>query len=53
LLACPVQAENVLSLMAALPDHMASLLLKSSGMPASQLPSPDRPALLQVKSRGR
>jgi diguanylate cyclase (GGDEF)-like protein len=53
LLACPVQAENVLSLMAALPDHMASLLLKSSGMTASQLPLPDRPALLQATSRGR
>jgi diguanylate cyclase (GGDEF)-like protein len=53
LLASPVQAENVLSLIAALPDHMASLLHKSSGMPASQLPSPDKPALLQATRRGR
>ena len=43
LLACPVQAENVLSLIAALPDHMASLLPTSSGMPA----------LLQATSRSR
>jgi diguanylate cyclase (GGDEF)-like protein len=53
LLASPVQAENVLSLIEALPDHMASLLLKSSGMPARQLPSADKPALLQATSRDR
>jgi EAL domain-containing protein (putative c-di-GMP-specific phosphodiesterase class I) len=53
LLARPVQAENVLSLIAGLPDHMASLLLTSSGMPASQFPSPDKPALLQATSRSR
>ena len=51
LLARPVQAENVLSLIAGLPDHMASLLLTSSGMPAGQFPSPEKPALLQATSR--
>jgi diguanylate cyclase (GGDEF)-like protein len=36
LLARPVPADQVLSLMAMLPDHLASLLLTSSGKPVSQ-----------------
>jgi EAL domain-containing protein (putative c-di-GMP-specific phosphodiesterase class I) len=53
LLACPAQTEDVLSLIAALPDHMTSLLLTSPGRSAGQLPSPDKPALLQATGRSR
>jgi diguanylate cyclase (GGDEF)-like protein len=53
LLACPVPAENVLSLMATVPDRIASLLLTSSGKSADKRPSPHEPTVLGAKSRGR
>jgi diguanylate cyclase (GGDEF)-like protein len=53
LLASPVPAENVLSVMATVPDRIASLLLTSSGKPADKRPAPPEPAMLGATSRGR
>jgi diguanylate cyclase (GGDEF)-like protein len=53
LLASPVPAEKVLSLIATVPEHIASLLLTSSAKPAGQRASPDEPALLEAANRGR
>jgi diguanylate cyclase (GGDEF)-like protein len=53
LLASPVPAEKVLSLIATVPEQIASLLLTSSGKPAAQRSSPDEPSLLEATSRGR
>jgi hypothetical protein len=53
LLASPVPAEKVLSLIATVPEHIASLLLTSSAKPASQHASPDEPALFEAASRSR
>jgi EAL domain-containing protein (putative c-di-GMP-specific phosphodiesterase class I) len=50
LLARPVPAENVLALMAAIPNHIASLLLTSSGHPAKELAGRE-PALLEATGR--
>jgi diguanylate cyclase (GGDEF)-like protein len=51
LLARPVSAEQILSLMATLPDHLASLLLTSSGKPIGQRLASHR--LASSVSRGR
>ena len=53
LLARPVPADQVLSLMAVLPDHLASLLLTSGGVPESQRASSQRPATAKSASRGK
>jgi EAL domain-containing protein (putative c-di-GMP-specific phosphodiesterase class I) len=53
LLARPVPADQVLSLIAMLPDHLASLLLTSSGRPFSQLPSSNNLKMASSASRGR
>ena len=53
LLARPVPADQVLSLIAMLPDHLASLLLTSSGKPVSQRPSSDNLKMASSASRGR
>jgi diguanylate cyclase (GGDEF)-like protein len=53
LLARPVRADQVLSLMAMLPDHLASLLLASSGKPVSQRPSFHKPTMPNSATRGR
>jgi EAL domain-containing protein (putative c-di-GMP-specific phosphodiesterase class I) len=52
LLARPVPAQQVLSLMAMLPDHLASLLLTASGKPARQRPSPQERTIAN-SARGR
>ncbi len=52
LLARPVPAQQVLSLMAMLPDHLASLLLTASGKPARQRPSPQERTMAN-SARGR
>jgi diguanylate cyclase (GGDEF)-like protein len=53
LLARPVPADQVLSLMAMLPDHLASLLLTASGKTVSQRPSSLEPAEAKSANRGR
>jgi EAL domain-containing protein (putative c-di-GMP-specific phosphodiesterase class I) len=53
LLARPVPAQQVLSLMAMLPDHLASLLLTASGKPVSQRPSSHKPTMAKSASRGK
>jgi diguanylate cyclase (GGDEF)-like protein len=53
LLARPVPADQVLSLMAMLPDHLASLLLTSSGKPASRRAASPEPATATSATRGR
>jgi diguanylate cyclase (GGDEF)-like protein len=53
LLAHPVPAEKVLSLLATVPDHIASLLLTSSGKPVSPRPSPEESIPVQSASRSR
>jgi diguanylate cyclase (GGDEF)-like protein len=53
LLARPVPAQQVLSLVAMLPDHLASLLLTSPGKPSSQRPAPHSPIMASSSSRGR
>lgn len=53
LLARPVPADQVLSLMAMLPDHLASLLLTASGKTVSQRPSSHKPAEAKSANRGR
>ena len=52
LLAAPVSAQKVLSLIATVPAHVASLLL-TSGEPANPRASPSEPVLLEATSRGR
>jgi diguanylate cyclase (GGDEF)-like protein len=53
LLASPVPAEKVMSLIATVPEHIASLLLTSSGKPASHRPSSaERPPLEATSRRG-
>jgi hypothetical protein len=53
LLARPVPADQVLSLMATLPDHLASLFLTTSGEAVSQRPSAHKPTIAKSASRGR
>ena len=53
LLARPVPADQVLSLMAMLPDHLSSLLLTSSAEPVSQRPSSYNPTKANLANRGR
>jgi EAL domain-containing protein (putative c-di-GMP-specific phosphodiesterase class I) len=53
LLASPVSAEKVLSLMATVPERVASLLITSSGKPAAPRASADHPAPLQARARSR
>jgi diguanylate cyclase (GGDEF)-like protein len=53
LLARPVPADQVLSLMAMLPDHLASLLLTASGKTVSQRPSSHKPTKANSANRGR
>jgi diguanylate cyclase (GGDEF)-like protein len=53
LLARPVPADQVLSLIAMLPDHLASLLLSTSGKPDSQRAPSHRPATAKSASRGK
>jgi diguanylate cyclase (GGDEF)-like protein len=51
LLAHPVPAEKVVSLLATVPDHIASLLLTSSGKPVSPRSSPEESILMQSATR--
>jgi diguanylate cyclase (GGDEF)-like protein len=53
LLARPVPADQVLSLMATLPDHLASLLLTGSGKTVSQRPSFHKPTQANLANRSR
>jgi diguanylate cyclase (GGDEF)-like protein len=53
LLAHPVPAEKVLSLLATVPDHIASLLLRSSGKLGNQRPSPVDSIVVELASRSR
>jgi EAL domain-containing protein (putative c-di-GMP-specific phosphodiesterase class I) len=53
LLASPVPAERVLSLIATVPEHLASRLLTTSASPAGQRASPDEPALFETSNRSR
>lgn len=53
LLARPVPADQVLSLIAMLPDHLASLLLTSSGKRVGHRPSPNNPQMASAAARGR
>ena len=53
LLAHPVPAEQVLSLVAALPDHLASLLIASGGVPDNPRPSPRRLTIANSAGRGK
>ena len=53
LLARPVPADQVLALIAMLPDHLASLLLTSSGNPVGQRPSSNNLKMASSASRGR
>jgi diguanylate cyclase (GGDEF)-like protein len=53
LLARPVPADKVLSLMATLPDHLASLLLTGSGKTVGQRPSFHKPAQASLANRSR
>jgi diguanylate cyclase (GGDEF)-like protein len=52
LLAHPVPAENVLTLMATVPDRIASLLLTSSDNSGDKRPSAHEPTRLGATSRG-
>jgi diguanylate cyclase (GGDEF)-like protein len=54
LLARPVPADQVLSLMEMLPDHLASLLLTASGKTVSQRPASHKPTKANnLANRGR